>query len=440
MASSIVQDTNTTVRGLGGKKIRIPYYLQFISGHVLDVVHSNRSLRYKGENSLNSIIAAPHYLGKKVFEKGTVLGDKYRYFPLLRGITDVPSKGDPVLLCTIGQINYYLGPINTITNNPTWNDDHLYTSDVYNVDGIDSTLITSPKGLKGESLNFNKQRIYSRMTKLNKFDLDYGTTQRETTGDTMLEGRHGNSIRIGSRSNNPYVFISNQRAADNPSETLGDGSLISITAQGTLRQHFDSFAVNTTEDFEIIDGFTLASDLISTLNDTIPNRFMRDLVYNVNGNVGKENPITGTEMDRIYDYTNNQMLLHSDRITLNSKLDDIYLSSNKDIHIGTRRHLTISTSEDLIISSQRTFLGNPLPTTKDGEEREMESMVLGTTLLELLNETLDVIKNSQGICQGAPIALADETGTVGGVNQKITDIQNKINTILSTKHFIEPNA
>ena len=27
MASSIVQDTNTTVRGLGGKKIRIPYYL-----------------------------------------------------------------------------------------------------------------------------------------------------------------------------------------------------------------------------------------------------------------------------------------------------------------------------------------------------------------------------------------------------------------------------
>ena len=167
---------------------------------------------------------------------------------------------------------------------------------------------------------------------------------------------------------------------------------------------------------------------------------MRDLVYNVNGNVGKENPITGTEMDRIYDYTNNQMLLHSDRITLNSKLDDIYLSSNKDIHIGARRHLTISTSEDLIISSQRTFLGNPLPTTKDGEEREMESMVLGTTLLELLNETLDVIKNSQGICQGAPIALADETGTVGGVNQKITDIQNKINTILSTKHFIEPNA
>ena len=70
----------------------------------------------------------------------------------------------------------------------------------------------------------------------------------------------------------------------------------------------------------------------------------------------------------------------------------------------------------------------------------MEPMVLGIELLELLKETLTVIKNSQGICQGAPIALADETGVPGGVNTKITNIENKINRILSNKHFIEPNA
>ena len=43
------------------------------------------------------------------------------------------------------------------------------------------------------------------------------------------------------------------------------------------------------------------------------------------------------------------MLFYSDRITINSKTDDIYLSSKKDIHIGTGRHLTISTNKDLII-------------------------------------------------------------------------------------------
>ena len=50
------------------------------------------------------------------------------------------------------------------------------------------------------------------MTKKRKKELDYGNAIFETTGDTIIEGRHGNSLRIGSRSNNPYVFISNGRA------------------------------------------------------------------------------------------------------------------------------------------------------------------------------------------------------------------------------------
>ena len=69
----------------------------------------------------------------------------------------------------------------------------------------------------------------------------------------------------------------------------------------------------------------------------------------------------------------------------------------------------------------------------------MEQMVLGNKLLELFKETLEAIKNSQGICQGAPIPLADDTGAPGGVNAKITQIEQKIDQILSTKHFIEPN-
>ena len=43
------------------------------------------------------------------------------------------------------------------------------------------------------------------------------------------------------------------------------------------------------------------------------------------------------------------MLLHSDRITLNSKLDDILISSIKDIHIGAGRHLSIGSFETLNI-------------------------------------------------------------------------------------------
>ena len=64
-------------------------------------------------------------------------------------------------------------------------------------------------------------------------------------------------------------------------------------------------------------------------------------------------------------------------------------------------------------------------------------MVLGTTLLQLLKETLAVIKGAQGLCQGAPLPLADDTGAPGGVNAKITQIEQRIEQILSKKHFIE---
>ena len=66
------------------------------------------------------------------------------------------------------------------------------------------------RGSSGESKNFNKELSYRRLIKKRKEGLDFGSSIRETTGDMLLEGRHGNSIRIGSRSNDPYVFISNR--------------------------------------------------------------------------------------------------------------------------------------------------------------------------------------------------------------------------------------
>ena len=130
----------------------------------------------------------------------------------------------------------------------------------------------------------------------------------------------------------------------------------------------------------------------------------------------------------------NTLKLHNktERIIINSRLDDIYLSSYRDVHIGAGGYLTISANENLIINSNKVILGNP--------EVEGEPMILGATLLKLLKETLAVLKSSQGICQGAPIPLADGTGAVGGVNVKIAQIEQKIDTILSNRYFLEPNT
>ena len=411
MGSVFVTQPDRTIKTFGGKEVAIPFFLQFVPGMVDKVVHSEESERYGGPKTINTIIAKPH-ITDKLYKRRATLGEKDRYYPLFRTMNDVPSEGDPVLLCTIGKINYYLGPINTTTNSPTWNDDPSYVPEIQ-FEQSNKTIGTTELELKGETQNFNKEVLYKRLTKKRKEELDYGKAVYQTTGDTIFEGRHGNSIRIGSRSDNPYIFLSNNRSIRSSVESVVDGGIISITSNGTITQHLG--------DSENVI-FKLSSDVMDESN-----RYMATLISNVNNQQDVQ--------ELIYNYNTNQILLNCDRITLNSKLDDIYLSSIKDIHIGTGRHLTISTNEDLVISSERTFIGNPTD-----REDTMEPMVLGTTLLELLKETLAVIKTSQGICQGAPIPLADDTGAPGGVNAKITQIEQKIDQILSTKHFIEPNA
>tara|TARA_B100001094_G_scaffold110187_1_gene106139 strand:- start:236 stop:1513 length:1278 start_codon:yes stop_codon:yes gene_type:complete len=414
-----------TIKGFGGKNYPVPFYLQFVPGIVLDVVHSNESLKYSGDKTINTIIAKPH-ISDKPYSSSSATGEQFRYYPLLRGISDIPSKGDPVLLCTIGKINYYLGPLNTINNSPTWNDDPSFKPEAL-IGGKDKQRV-GRLGIKGQSINFNKKNSYQRMTKKRKEELDFGIAPHETTGDMLLEGRHGNSVRIGSRSDNPYVFISNNRATTNVAESLTDGSLISITSNGTLEQHFGSYVISegtndaekinvdadgNKKDFEQVFGFTLSSD---TLQE--PNRFMGTLISSVNNNQNVQ--------ELIYGYDGNQTLLNSDRITINSKLDDIYLSSNKDIHIGTGRHLTISTNKNLIIESENTYLGNP-------NEKEMDNQVLGKQLKDILNKIINLIPKIMITTTMGPQSPLPQ------IQGDISQISNDIEKITSNKHFIEKN-
>ena len=194
MGSTFTTFSGQKVKGFMGKEYSVPVYLQFVPGYCAEVVHSKQSLGYKGEQTINSIYAVSHILTTTGKRKQQYYSEDNRYFPLLRNHGDVPTKGDPVLLCTIGKINYYLGPLNTINNSPTWNDDLNYKKDltIPNEDTLDNT----PRGERGESLNFNKELLYSRLQKIRNKDLDYGTSINEVVGDYMIEGRHGNSIRV----------------------------------------------------------------------------------------------------------------------------------------------------------------------------------------------------------------------------------------------------
>ena len=108
---------------------------QFVPGHVETVITSEHHILYKrlkgslGEGAgmlINAIRAKAHHpiKGDKVHFENQKLDKAMEsiYIPLFRGIADVPTQGDPVLLCNFDGLNYYLGPLNTI-NNPNQNPD-----------------------------------------------------------------------------------------------------------------------------------------------------------------------------------------------------------------------------------------------------------------------------------------------------------------------------
>ena len=198
---------------------------------------------------------------------------------------------------------------------------------------------------------------------------------------------------------------------------MGDGSIISITSDSNLAQHFPVHTDNLTKENKF--GFQLSSDSVE--NNTYP---IGDIYSDLNNGVDSQEGIHG--------YNKNQMLFHSGRITLNSKLDDIFVSSVKDIYIGSGRHLSINAFNSINVLSNNVNIGNPNKTT-------MESMVLGDTLKEVLTEMLSLFTKIKIVTSTGPMGIQSDPAFAAVVQPVIDSVTSKIEEITSIKHKIESN-
>ena len=103
------------------------------------------------------------------------------------------------------------------------------------------------------------------------------------------------------------------------------------------------------------------------------------------------------------------------------------MSSNNDIHIGTKRHLTISTSENLVVESEKTYLGDP-------NKKTMDNMILGSKVQEAFTAVIDMVKGLQIFTQAG-----NQSPLPPSIAEKESQIKNLIDSMVSTKHFIEEN-
>ncbi len=343
-----------------GTKKKLPVYIQFVPGMVIKVTTGEDSISCEGDLSrLGSIIAMPHF-GDKGIRKPSLAGEEFRYYPLLRGVQEAPTPGDPVVLCTIGGVQYYLGPLNT-EGLPNFNADHFRNNQVKN---SVKDVVYSEGSL--ETKLFVKEE-FSRLQKLLNPKLDspveWEISQDENTdmpfisnaihGDLVLEGRHGNSIRVGSRNIHPYIIISNGRAPNNPVETSLDGTVLAILENGSVRDHFNlDQKIEGTEKNSY--QFALADDeKQGEVHNSISKTFAHPLG---SGRVADEEDISMN--DKIYNYNENQLFASSDRVTFNARKESMFLAAREHIHIGCGSSMTFSTSDNIFTQAARSVVTN----------------------------------------------------------------------------------
>ena len=183
-----------------------PQFIQFVPGIVKRVITNPNCIGYTMPKHINTIMAIPH-----ISDRVPADSDGERYYPLLRGIADVPAVGDPVLLCTFGDVNYYLGPLNT-DNNPNFNEDQDYTpysfENSLSYSDINGTItlhsdkeLTFTSGITISDINKFPYGDYKRITKefSPRLDLNGNTEENLSSldvnneiypihGDMVLEG------------------------------------------------------------------------------------------------------------------------------------------------------------------------------------------------------------------------------------------------------------
>lgn len=350
---------------VGQKKISQYSLMQFVPGKVISVVTSQVENKDYGGNEerIGSIVAYP-YVGNLGIQKSSMSGEESRYYPLLRGMCDIPLEGDPVLLCTIGERNYYLGPLNT-EGDPNHNF-NPYEGNELTTDSVEYKQ------------NYFIKAPFKRLQKLKNPILDAPRNDSEDLhydnihGDLLLEGRHGNSLRIGSRNINPYIILSNGRAEHQFVESSLDSNILSMTSQGTLRNHFpidikgkevrqQDIENKSQEELqqELRYNFTLADDEVDTVHRSISKTFKTSLgrglgPHPTNGRnpVPNASGIDDEDIEQtINGYDRPQTFLSSDRIIFNARKDSMFLASKQFIHMGAGNTMTFSSNNTCLFTA-----------------------------------------------------------------------------------------
>ena len=339
--------------------------------------------KYGGYNGIGTIFYLDYMLSKNI-EK-TDLNKCKVAFPFNSNIQDYPLIGELVHIISLpspgtqlkNTVNksYYTGVINLFNNNQQ----------------------NSPLG---NTLG---------LTFIEKKDV---RTLLPFEGDRTYQGRKGNGLRFSS--------TVKYHANLNEWSSIGnDGDPITILTNGYVTSDTGSLSPNIEEiNKEMSSIYMTSTQLIPLTPDRIDTL----------------NPITQPFPPN--KYTNgSQIILNSDRITLNSKKDEVMIFAKTNIEISTNNIINLNAGSRVHLNTKYVFLG----TKKDGTV-PTEPLLLGNKTVQLLTQLLKVLGElgnslTQTISPplGGPIPTLNAAGTTM-VNQ-LNSLQEQLKNIVSSNNF-----
>jgi hypothetical protein len=337
--------------------------------------------------------------------------------PLFPNTKNVPLKKEVVLILstttnnlvdTVEQkantnkfVYYYISPLN-IWGNLNHN---ALPEEIYFPETPDNLNKSYSDTLNGDVNSVNNE---FHEIELGTFFKERGNIQplQPYEGDIIYEGRWGNSLRFGSTS----------LGTDSPwSEFPENGDPITIIRNGFYdngKEPWDPIVEDINQD---------KSSLYLTSTQKIPIEV---------ANQDYSSYIPSTEPTNPKDYTQDQVIITSNRILINSKNDHTLLSGAKSIGLNSKESVNIYAGTDFIVKTKgKILLGDP-------DESKTQSLLLGDKTVNLLSnllidlQTLSVqLSSLTSLPPGVPFMPLNAAAI--SVNLKLQNYQSQLSSLLS---------
>lgn len=196
-------------------------------------------------------------------------------------------------------------------------------------------------------------------------------------GDLIFEGRFGNGVRIGSNDNSPLIVIGN-------GYNFNSSSLEPYNED--INNDKSSLWISENKTINLTPGVSILSSIIS------PKDFK--------------------------DYSSSQLIFNSNRVVINSKKDDILITSGNDIGIFSNSNLDLFSKEKLILNSKKIHIG------ANKNNLAYEPVLLGNKTIELL---IGVFQELASFSNKLSSAISSPEGTpITQINSAAVSLSEKM--------------